>query len=164
MRYPTEQVEKIRNDVVMGALRGLSVRLGSLREGRKSVIFVSEGFTAMLPPQMRKADASQPDNPIQSRACRRAAGQSAAETAEWFGQTDVYSRMREVTDRRTATTRRSTRSIPRGLARIRFGLDDFQRPPPSFATDAACFSMTQDTLRSMSDETDGRAIVNRNTL
>ena len=68
MRYPTEQVEKIRNDVVMGALRGLSVRLGSLREGRKSVIFVSEGFTAMLPPQMRRADASQPDNPLRAGA------------------------------------------------------------------------------------------------
>jgi VWFA-related protein len=57
-RYPTETVERIRNDVVMGALRGLSVRLGSLREGRKSIIFVSEGFTAMLPPQMRRQDAS----------------------------------------------------------------------------------------------------------
>src|SRR5262245_12454050 len=45
-RYSTDQVEKIRNDVVMGALQGLSIRLGSLREGRKSVIFVSEGFTA----------------------------------------------------------------------------------------------------------------------
>ena len=78
MRYPTEQVEKIRNDVVMGALRGLSVRLGSLREGRKSVIFVSEGFTAMLPPQMRKADASAPDNPIQSAARRGGSGQLAA--------------------------------------------------------------------------------------
>jgi hypothetical protein len=59
-------VERIRNEVVMGALRGLSVRLGSLREGRKSVIFVSEGFTAILPPQMRRQDASQPENPLQA--------------------------------------------------------------------------------------------------
>jgi hypothetical protein len=35
MRYPTDIVERIRNDVVMGALRGLSVRLGSLRDGRR---------------------------------------------------------------------------------------------------------------------------------
>ena len=40
-RYSTDQVERIRNDVVMGALRGLSSRLGSLRVCRKSVIFVS---------------------------------------------------------------------------------------------------------------------------
>ena len=74
VRYPTETVERIRNDVVMGALRGLSVRLGSLREGRKSVIFVSEGFTAILPPQMRRQDASQPENPIQARVAGGAAG------------------------------------------------------------------------------------------
>ena len=68
VRYPTETVERIRNEAVMGALRGLSVRLGSLREGRKSVIFVSEGFTAILPPQMRRQDASQPENPLQAGA------------------------------------------------------------------------------------------------
>src|SRR4029453_4969648 len=76
-RYSTDQVEKIRNDVVMGALQGLSVRLGSLREGRKSVIFVSEGFTAMLPPQMRRQDASAPANPIQSAIA--AAGQDSSQ-------------------------------------------------------------------------------------
>ena len=57
-RAPTEVVEEIRNQVVMTALRGLSVRLGSIREGRKSIIYVSEGLEAMLPPQMRSADAS----------------------------------------------------------------------------------------------------------
>ena len=72
-RYSTDQVERIRNDVVMGALQGLATRLGSLRDGRKSIIYVSEGFTAMLPPQMRRMDASQPANPIQSAA---AAGRS----------------------------------------------------------------------------------------
>ena len=40
-RAPTEVVEQIRNQVVMTALRGLSVRLGSLREGRKTVIYVT---------------------------------------------------------------------------------------------------------------------------
>ena len=165
MRYPTEQVEKIRNDVVMGALRGLSVRLGSLREGRKAVIFVSEGFTAMLPPQMRKADASAPDNPIQSAIAAGAQDSSQQITAEWFGQTDVYSRMREVID----TANRNNTSFyaldPRGLAPFEYGFDDLPSgPPPSFATDARALRMTQDTLRSISDETDGKAIVNRNTL
>ena len=36
--------EPIRHAVVRDALTGLTVRLGSMREGRKSVIFVSEGF------------------------------------------------------------------------------------------------------------------------
>ena len=78
-RYSTDQVERIRNDVVMGALRGLSVRLGSLREGRKSVIFVSEGFTAMLPPQMRREDASAPakSHPVRDRGSE--SGQQSAD-------------------------------------------------------------------------------------
>ena len=34
-------------------MRGMCTKLGSLREGRKSVILLSEGFNATLPPQMR---------------------------------------------------------------------------------------------------------------
>ena len=44
--YPAQTVENIRNDVTMGALKGAAVKLGGMREGRKSIIFVSEGFTA----------------------------------------------------------------------------------------------------------------------
>jgi VWFA-related protein len=164
-RYSTDQVEKIRNDVVMGALRGLSVRLGSLREGRKSVIFVSEGFTAMLPPQMRRQDASAPADPIQSAI---AAGQQDSNreiTAEWFGQSDVYMRMREVTDLANRNNTSFYSLDPRGLAPFEYGFDDLPSgPPPSFATDSRALRMTQDTLRSLSEETDGKAIVNRNTL
>jgi hypothetical protein len=149
----------------MGALRGLSVRLGSLREGRKSVIFVSEGFTAMLPPQMRRQDASQPQNPIESALAAGGQDSTQQQTAEWFGQADVFSRMRDVFD---AANRNNTSIYsldPRGLAPFEYGFDDLPfGPPPSFATDSRAMRMTQDTLRSLSEETDGRAIVNRNTL
>jgi VWFA-related protein len=47
--YPVATVEKIRNDVTMGALKGAAVRLGGMRDGRKSIIFVSEGFTSTVP-------------------------------------------------------------------------------------------------------------------
>jgi VWFA-related protein len=165
VRYSTDQVERIRNDVVMGALRGLSVRLGSLREGRKSVIFVSEGFTAMLPPQMRRQDASAPADPIQSAIAAGTQDSNREITAEWFGQTDVYSRMREVTDSANRNNTSFYSLDPRGLAPFEYGFDDLPSgPPPSFATDARALRMTQDTLRSLSEETDGKAIVNRNTL
>ena len=49
---PAQMVEQIRNDVTMAALKGAAVRLGGMRDGRKSVIFVSEGFTATLPAQV----------------------------------------------------------------------------------------------------------------
>jgi VWFA-related protein len=164
-RYSTQDVERIRNDVVMGALKGLSVRLGSMREGRKSIIFVSEGFTAMLPPQMQRADASAPADP---RAVAIQAGVQDSprqQTAEFFAQSDVYNRLREVFQ----DANRNNASIysldPRGLAVFAYDIDDVQGgAPPSFATDSRTLQMTQDTLRVLADETDGRAIVNRNTL
>jgi VWFA-related protein len=165
MRYSTETVERIRNDVVMGALRGLSVRLGSIREGRKSVIFVSEGFTAMLPPQMRRPDASAPGDPFVAGA--QAASQDSGRelTAEWFGQSDVYSRLREVYDVANRNNTAIYSLDPRGLAVFDSDFSDPSAgPAPSFATDSRALRMTQDTLRVLSEETDGRAIVNRNTL
>jgi VWFA-related protein len=163
-RYSTDVVERIRNDVVMGALRGLSIRLGSLREGRKSLIFVSEGFTAMLPPQMRRMDASAPEDPRQTAAAAATADSSQQMSAEWFGQADVMQRMREVTDMANRNNTAVYSLDPRGLAVFEFGMDDTFGSPPSFATDSRALRMTQDTLRVLSEETDGRAIVNRNSL
>ena len=161
-RYPTEQVEYIRNDVVMTALRGASTRLGSLREGRKALIFVSEGLTAMLPPQMRNMDASMPGvftNPV---ARNPTAGENnpREDTARFFAQSDLYSRMRDVF---TAANRNNTAIYsldPRGLATGEFQIDE----PVGPNQDRAALQFTQDTLRTLSSETDGRAIVNRNDL
>jgi VWFA-related protein len=163
VRYPTETVERIRNEVVMGALRGLSVRLGSLREGRKSIIFVSEGFTAILPPQMRRQDASQPENPITAGRAGALQDSSIEETAAWFGQSDVNMRMRDVFQVANRNNTAIYSLDPRGLAVFEFDIDD-SSVTPTFATDRRVLQMTQDTLRSLSEETDGRAIVNRNTL
>jgi VWFA-related protein len=163
VRYPTETVERIRNEVVMGALRGLSVRLGSLREGRKSIIFVSEGFTAILPPQMRRQDASQPENPLVAGRAGALQDSSVEETAAWFGQSDVNMRMRDVFQVANRNNTAIYSLDPRGLAVFEFDIDD-SSVTPTFATDRRVLQMTQDTLRSLSEETDGRAIVNRNTL
>ena len=164
-RYSTDQVERIRNDVVMGALQGLATRLGSLRDGRKSIIYVSEGFTAMLPPQMRRMDASQPANPIETAAAAGVQDSSREITSEWFGQMDVYSRLRDVYDVANRNNTAVYSLDPRGLAPFEYGFDDIPfGPPPTFATDRRALQATQDTLRVLSEESDGRAIVNRNTL
>ena len=39
------------------ALKGLIIKLGGLREGRKALILVSEGYTDYLPAQMRSQNA-----------------------------------------------------------------------------------------------------------
>ena len=51
--YPAETVERVRNQVSLSALEALVTGLGTKREGRKSVILVSEGYSNYLPPQMR---------------------------------------------------------------------------------------------------------------
>ena len=163
-RFPTETVESMRNDISMGALRALAVRLGSIGEGRKSIIYVSEGFTAILPPQMRRGDASMPQNPLVTRMAAGVQDSDREQTASWFGQADVYSRMREVTTIANRNNAAVYSLDPRGLAPFEYGLDDVGGGSISFATDRRALQMTQDTLRVLSDETDGRAIVNRNTL
>src|SRR5262249_23560814 len=63
--YSAEEVEQIRNQVSLSALKGLITHMGSLKEGRKALILVSEGYTNSLPPPLRDPDATPPglDNP-----------------------------------------------------------------------------------------------------
>ena len=160
-RAPSEIVEQIRNQVVMTALRGLSTRLGGLREGRKAVIYVSEGFTALLPPQLRTADASMGRMGNIGRTTPMTGENSQLEeTAAFFNESDLYSQLREVF---TAANRNNTAIYsvdPRGLTPFEFGIDEAVGPNQ----DARMLRMTQDSLRSLSEETDGRAIVNRNDI
>ena len=160
-RAPTEVVEEIRNQVVMTALRGLSVRLGSMREGRKSILYVSEGLQSMLPPQLRSADASMPKvgNP---QAFNPLAGENDPheQTAQAFSQADLYSQLKDVF---VAATRNNTAIYtvdPRGLATNEFDIDENVGPQQ----DRNMLQASTDTLRSIADETDGRAIVGRNDL
>lgn len=161
-RAPSEAVEQIRNQVVMTALRGLSTRLGGLREGRKAIIYVSEGLTVMLPPQLRSADASLGPLATNPGARNPMLGENNAreETMAWFAQSDLYSQLRDVF---TAANRNNAAIYtldPRGLAPFEYGIDEAVGPNQ----DRRALQMTQDTLRSMADETDGRAIVNRNDV
>ncbi len=45
LRYQPPDIERIRRQIVTSALEGLATHLGGIKQGRKTVIFVSEGFT-----------------------------------------------------------------------------------------------------------------------
>ena len=115
----------------------------------------------MLPPQLRTADASM--GPMgNSAAAIPMTGENSQreETAAFFGESDLYSQLRDVF---TAANRNNTAIYsldPRGLTPFEFGIDEAVGPNQ----DRRSLRMTQDTLRSIADETDGRAIVNRNDL
>ena len=161
MRQPTEVVERLRNQIAMDALRGLATHLGGLREGRKAIIYVSEGLTAMLPPQMRNQDALL--GPIGNPAARNpGVGENnpREDTAAFFAQSNLLNEMRDVF---TAANRNNAAIYtvdPRGLAVGEFGIDENIGPNQ----DRRTLQVTQGTLRTLAEETDGRAIVNRNDL
>jgi VWFA-related protein len=155
--YPAQVVENVRNQVTMGALKGAAVRLGNLREGRKSIIFVSEGFTGVLPMQMQDPIASMPGigNPN-----RTSAGESVNERADFMTTADLLSDMKDVYD----IANRQNTSIyavdPRGLAVFEYDINK----GVGLQTDKRALDSTMDTLRVLASNTDGRAIVNRNDL
>jgi VWFA-related protein len=157
--YPTAQVESIRDDVTMGAVRGAAARLGSMREGRKSIIFVSEGFTANLPLQLNDPVAAMPRVGNNSRP-----GQDVtdprAQSQQFFNTADLLGRLRDVYD----VANRNNTSIyavdPRGLAGFEYDVNQ----GVSLTTDRTNLTATTDSLRVLADNTDGRAIVNRNDL
>lgn len=164
-RYPTQQIERIRNDVVMDALSAIAVRMGSLRQGRKSVIYVSEGLTVMLPPQMQRQNAQAPVDPLQAELGAALQDSPQQQSAEFFSQAELDGRLREV----FRDMNRNNASIyaldPRGLAPFEYDIDAVPGGSTiSLAADRRALQMTQDTLRTMAEQTDGRAIVNRNSL
>ena len=125
--YPAATVERVRNQVTMGALKAAAVRLGGLREGRKAVIFVSEGFTATLPAQLNDPVAAMPGvgNPVGRRPTPQTpTTDMARQRADFMNQTDMLTDMRDVFD----TANRQNTSIyavdPRGLAAVEYGINE----------------------------------------
>jgi len=160
-----DAIEIIRRQVTFGAIRGLCTKLGSMREGRKSLILISEGFNATLPPQMRSnmaggyvgssgvgggatTDPFAADNNINEDRAQFAAGM------------DMQREMQDVWD---ACNRNNTAIYavdPRGLATGGFDITS----NISMRTSQNYLNASIDTLRELADNTDGRAIVNRNDL
>lgn len=159
--YPTEIVEKIRNQVSLSAIKSLIVHMGSLKEGRKALILVSEGFTNLVPPQMRDANAQMPGfgNP-NARNPTAGVNDLNEDRAQFFSSMDLNSDLREVYD----TANRNNVSIyavdPRGLPGFEFDINE----GVGLQTDSKYLNSTMDTLRVLAENTDGRAIVNRNDL
>jgi VWFA-related protein len=131
----------------------------SKTEGRKSVVFVSEGLMSLLPPQMRRANAQAPQLPIPTST-----DEQIEAMAELEGRGRLELRLREV----YRAANRNNTSIyaldPRGLAPFEFDISDGAGGAIGLRDDARVLRSTQDTLRSIAEETDGRAIINRNSL
>ena len=130
---PTEIVEKIRNQVSLSAIKALIVHMGSLKEGRKALILVSEGYTSILPPQMRNADATMPGsgnpaarNPMAGRE-RSERGSCVVDRRARHGLRPARGLRRGQPEQRRDLRRRSARP-----SRLRVRHQRRHRPPDRF--------------------------------
>lgn len=159
--YPTEMVERIRNQVSMSALKGLMAKMGGLKEGRKALILVSEGYSNYVPPQLRDPVAAAPglNNPDRGNPMA-GLGNLNEDRAAWSAGVDLDADLRWLTD----TANRNNIAIyavdPRGLSTGEFGIDQ----NINMRTDRQFLNASLETLRTLALNTDGRAIVNRNDL
>lgn len=150
---PPQVIERERNKLVMDALEGLCIYLGSLREGRKNVIFVSEGFTGTLPSGVMTRGGLSPATSM--------FGGTESGVDERMAQLNVADLQHDLRYVYVAANRTNTSIYtldPRGLATNEFSVED--RVDPS--ADRRFLNESIDTLYSLANETDGRPIVNRN--
>lgn len=159
--YPAQTIEQIRNQVSLSAIKGLVVHLGGLSEKRKSVIVVSEGYTNILPPQLRDPIASLPGYGNPNRLNPNAGDSTAEQTASFFASADLTSDLVNVYNAANRANTAIYTLDPRGLAPSEF---DVSQPAINQNTDRQILEATLDTLRVLSNNTDARAIVNRNDL
>jgi VWFA-related protein len=159
--YPTTTVEMIRNDVSLSALKGLAMHLGGLREGRKSVIVLSEGYSDYVPPQLRDQTAAG-DGQLSPQRYDPLAGQDRyEETAQFFEETSMRTNLLFTADIANRNNTSFYMVDPRGLAVSEY---DMSSPAIGIRTDQRILRSLQDTLHLLSEQTNGRAIVNRNDV
>jgi len=158
--YPAATVERIRNDVSLSALRGLVTWLGTVREGRKSVILVSEGYTNNLPPTLNDPIAAMPgvNNPL--RGAQGVEMSPQGESQRFFTQAEMMTEIRRVFDAANRSNTAIYTLDPRGLAVFEYDINE----GVGIQSDRKMLGETLDTLHVLADETDGRAIVNSNDL
>jgi VWFA-related protein len=155
-KYPVEQqlafldpqtIEQTRNTVVISALQALCAYMGTLRDGRKTLLYVSEGLTG----------------DVQNATIMSAGGRgSPSATPTTFVSPNLTQDFLEV----FAAASRSNTSIytmdPRGLAATAIEVGDPGSSNVSSATDRQLLTDEVDTLRTIADQTGGRAIVGSN--
>jgi VWFA-related protein len=150
---PPQVIERERNQATMTALEGLCSFLGGVREGRKSVVFVSEGFSGTLPTGVFTRGSPSP------AATMFGDQQSGVDDRlAMINSADLQSQLRYVY---IAASRSNTAIYsldPRGATPSEFSIEDRVDP----AADRRVLNESLDTLHQLANETDGRPIVGRN--
>lgn len=153
---PPEQHEQLRNSLTIGALQNLSEYLGTLREGRKSVVLVSEGMSGVLPAGVRTSIGIPTPMGLPGIGTRESSRQ---ESMDFFDNATLLS---DIETRVLRTAARNNVSIytldPRGLATSEFEVSD----DVAMDRDRRLLQDSLSVLHTIAEQTDGRSIVGRN--
>ncbi len=159
-RVSAEQIEQIRNQVSFSAIKALIRHMGALKDGRKALILVSEGYSSVLPPQLRDTGGA-PAGGTFTPADSTAGNDPREVTRQLFASVDINTELRDIYDLANRNNVAIYAVDPRGLATSEFSID---QPAVNARTDSQYLNGTMDTLRVLAENSDGRAILNRNDL
>jgi len=158
---PPEVQEQIRNELVIGTMKSTCALMSTLREGRKTVLFVSEGLVGNFPVGVATQSSRYPTSPAGQTPAQQAAQAAATNrqnSQEYFNSQDQLMRMRDVF---TICSRGNTSVYPldpRGLATSEFGAAD----AVGQEADRKILMEATDSLRILADQTNGHAIIGQN--
>ncbi len=145
---PPEQIEQMRNNLTMAAIANVCEFLGTLRDGRKSLLWVTEGMSGSMPVGVRTTGSFVPNT-----STARTDSQSFFDNAGLL--LDVQTKIFRAAQRNNVAIYTLD---PRGLSNFEFSIGEDVTPQD----DRRILQETTDLLRVVADQTDGRAIVNRN--
>jgi VWFA-related protein len=172
-----EMKARRREKLTLDALSDLMVHLGGIREERKALVVVTEGWqlfrsnanltnggdpTTRLRPEdvLKRSPRPSPSDSGTSTAPDTRAECEADRTA--LASLDHTQRLREITDDANRGNVTFYPVYARGL--VAFDSDIGPNPPPPIREDQANLRVKQDGLRFLADNTDGTAIVNTNNI
>ncbi|MCC7008419.1 MAG: VWA domain-containing protein [Acidobacteria bacterium] len=148
--------ERLRNMWTIAALRALAEFMATFRVGRKTVLYVSEGMSNTLPEGALVSGTPLGTIP-QSGGMSPQPG-SAMEGQQLLDSMELISDLQRVFSAAARTNTAIYTIDPRGLASGEFSAAD----TVGIQFDRLILGQTTEMLRTIADQTDGRAIVNRN--
>lgn len=173
-----EMKERRREQLTLDALEDLTVHLRGLREERKAVLMVSEGWRLFTENRRLARAISGRGAPPGPEVFRRGrGGEPAPRTADGATRVDLNEceadrvalslmnnsrRVRDLTDAANRGNVSFYPVYPRGLAAFDAPIGPDRPPAP--AVDRANLAARQDSLRELAGNTDGLAVVNTNDI